>query len=54
VSRRRHRELFFIAKIGGVSLVGCQYFLKNAAHNGSPVEELMNAFMLSKAEDQHM
>jgi hypothetical protein len=54
VSRWRHRELCFIAKIGGVSLVGCKYFLKNVAHNGSLVKELMNAFVLSKVEDRHM
>jgi len=38
----RHGELRLVAKIGSVSLVGCKYFLKNVAHNGSLVEELVN------------
>jgi hypothetical protein len=37
-----HGELRFVAKIGGVSLVGYKYFLKNIAHDGSLVEELVN------------
>jgi hypothetical protein len=53
VSRRRHSELAFIAKVGAVFLVGCKYFLKNFAHNGSLVEELRNTFVLSKVEERH-
>src|ERR1022692_3184379 len=54
VSRRRHREPCFIAKIGGVSLVRCKYFWKNVAHNCSLFGELINTFVLSKAEGRHL
>jgi hypothetical protein len=42
MSRWRHGELRFVAKIGGVLLVGRKYFLKNVAHNGSLVDRVMN------------
>jgi hypothetical protein len=52
-SRRRYGESRLIAKIGGVFLVGCKYFLKNVAHDGSLGEEFDEWFVLSKVEDRH-
>jgi hypothetical protein len=34
-SRRRHGQLRFVAKVGNISLIRCNHFLKNFAHIGS-------------------
>src|SRR5215468_6943285 len=45
-----HGELCFIAKVGGVFLVGCRHFLKNAADIGSFFLRIDEQFGLSREE----